>query len=316
MAPRKVKTSSSPPQAATEDEDGLPLERSVGYQVRMTHRALQRYLQIKIKPHGVTLGTWYSSRAVARGRAYATRAVAQIGTREPTTMTAILAMEANGLVKRVRNDADRRKQNVFLTPRGRRLKSKLLPLASEVVNTATAGFASGSSRYFSGCLQPFNAIWSPSSPMRRGSPIRYLLGSPTEPLPLKPILNARSVSTNRFFVGSHRHRQRHAAMMTAAIPAAGRPFHSISGPVASAAATRHGARETVVDADRATTFAVSVRLAMSAVDCHIGSRPSDAHKKRPERDHQERSGEGDKPSADKRDCYTGDDHLAVADAVG
>jgi len=54
-------------------------------------------------------------------------------------MTAILAMEASGLVKRVRNSDDRRKQNVFLTARGKRLKSKLLPLARDVVSTATAG---------------------------------------------------------------------------------------------------------------------------------------------------------------------------------
>src|SRR4051794_6291806 len=140
MAPPKQTTSSSPPQAAAND-DGLPLERSVGYQVRMTHRALQQYLQIKIKPHGVTLGTWYFLRALWHEDGLTQRELSRrIGTREPTTMTAILAMEANGLVTRVRNDFDRRKQNVFLTPKGRRLKSKLLPLATDVVNTATAGF--------------------------------------------------------------------------------------------------------------------------------------------------------------------------------
>jgi len=37
----------------------LPLEKSVGYQVRMTDRALQRYMHAKIGPHGVTLGMWY-----------------------------------------------------------------------------------------------------------------------------------------------------------------------------------------------------------------------------------------------------------------
>ncbi len=107
----------------------------------MTHRALQHYLQIKIKPHGVTLGTWYFLRALWHEDGLTQRELSRrIGTREPTTMTAIIAMEANGLVRRVRNDADRRKQNVFLTTKGRRLKNKLLPLAAEVVNTATEGF--------------------------------------------------------------------------------------------------------------------------------------------------------------------------------
>jgi MarR family transcriptional regulator, organic hydroperoxide resistance regulator len=153
MAPPKLKSSSFPPQAATENDDGLPLERSVGYQVRMTHRALQRYLQIKIKPHGVTLGTWYFLRALWHEDGLTQRELSRrIGTREPTTMTAILAMEANGLVRRVRNNADRRKQNVFLTPKGRRLKSKLLPLASEVVNTATAGLGERELALFLGFL--------------------------------------------------------------------------------------------------------------------------------------------------------------------
>ena len=153
MAPPRSKTSSSLPQAATEDHDGLPLERSVGYQVRMTHRALQRYLQIKIKPHGVTLGTWYFLRALWHEDGLTQRELSRrIGTREPTTMTAIVAMEANGLVRRVRNDVDRRKQNVFLTAKGQRLKRKLLPLAKEVVNTATAGFSEREVALFLGFL--------------------------------------------------------------------------------------------------------------------------------------------------------------------
>jgi len=140
MAPMKLKALAASSPAENED-DGLPLERSVGYQIRMTHRALQRYLQIKIKPHGVTLGTWYFLRALWHEDGLTQRELSRrIGTRESTTMTAIVAMEANGLVRRVRNDVDRRKQNVFLTPKGRRLKTKLLPLATEVVNTATAGF--------------------------------------------------------------------------------------------------------------------------------------------------------------------------------
>ena len=152
MAPAKLKSSGSP-QLAAEDDDGLPLERSVGYQVRMTHRALQHYLQVKIKPHGVTLGTWYFLRALWHEDGLTQRELSRrIGTREPTTMTAILAMEASGLVRRVRNSDDRRKQNVFLTSKGRRLKSKLLPLARDVVNTATTGLSEREIRLFLGFL--------------------------------------------------------------------------------------------------------------------------------------------------------------------
>jgi DNA-binding MarR family transcriptional regulator len=120
----------------------LPLEKSVGYQVRMTHRALQRYLLAKIGPHGVTLGMWYFLRILWREDGLTQRELShRIGTREPTTLIAIAAMERQGLVARVRDRADRRKRIVTLTAAGRRLETKLLPVAAEVVNTAVAGFS-------------------------------------------------------------------------------------------------------------------------------------------------------------------------------
>jgi DNA-binding MarR family transcriptional regulator len=152
MTSPKLKGIRSIPQESADDE-ALPLERSVGYQVRMTHRALQRSLQIKIKPHCVTLGTWYFLRALWHEDGLTQRELSRrIGTREPTTMTAILAMQASGLVKRVRNSDDRRKQNVFLTAKGKRLKSRLLPLAREVVNTATSGLSEREIDLFLGLL--------------------------------------------------------------------------------------------------------------------------------------------------------------------
>lgn len=120
----------------------LPLEVSVGYQIRATHRALQRYLQGKIEPHGVTLGMWYFLRALWHEDGLTQRELAKrTGTMEPTALTAINAMTREGLVTRVRNKHDRRKQNIYLSERGRALKSELLPLAVDVVNQATSGFS-------------------------------------------------------------------------------------------------------------------------------------------------------------------------------
>jgi MarR family transcriptional regulator, organic hydroperoxide resistance regulator len=120
----------------------LPFEGSVGYQVRMTHRALQRYLQTKIEPHGVTLGMWYFLRALWAEDGLTQRELSRrIGLMEPTTLGAILGMEKIGLVKRVRNQDDRRKINIFLTKKGRALKSELLPLAKQVVSDAVSGFS-------------------------------------------------------------------------------------------------------------------------------------------------------------------------------
>lgn len=115
----------------------LPFDESIGYQIRTTHRAMQRLLQSRIEPHGITLGMWYFLRALWHEDGLTQRELSnRAGTMEPTTLSAILIMEKKGLVRRLRNRDDRRKWHIHLTPKGRALKSKLLPLAREVVDTA------------------------------------------------------------------------------------------------------------------------------------------------------------------------------------
>ena len=122
----------------------MPFAESVGYQIRATHRALQRYLQSKIEPHGITLGMWYFLRALWHEDGLTQRELSnRVGTMEPTTLSAILIMEKKGLVRRVRNRDDRRKWHIHLTPKGRALKGKLLPLARDVVDTAVHNLSRG-----------------------------------------------------------------------------------------------------------------------------------------------------------------------------
>ena len=125
------------PRNASAREADLPFAESVGYQIRATHRLLQRFLQVKIEPHGITLGMWYFLRALWHEDGLTQRELSnRVGTMEPTTLSAIVIMEKNGLVRRVRDQDDRRKWHIHLTPKGRALRSKLLPLAREVVDTA------------------------------------------------------------------------------------------------------------------------------------------------------------------------------------
>jgi MarR family transcriptional regulator, organic hydroperoxide resistance regulator len=92
---------------------------------------------LKIEPHGVTLGMWYFLRALWHEDGLNQRELSRrVGTMEPTTLSAILNMEKKGFVRRVQNKVDRRKLHVHLTPKGRALKTKLIPLAREVVATA------------------------------------------------------------------------------------------------------------------------------------------------------------------------------------
>lgn len=122
--------------------DQIPLQISIGYQVRATHRALQRYLRAKIEPHGVTLGMWYFLRVLWQQDGLTQRELSRrIGTMEPTTLSAIVAMERNGLVHRVRDERDRRRQFVFLTEKGSAARRDFLPLAGEVVRKASRGLS-------------------------------------------------------------------------------------------------------------------------------------------------------------------------------
>ena len=142
--------------AETQAAIHFPLEASVGYQIRMVYRAMQRLLQSRIEPHGVTLGMWYYLRALwSEDGLTQSELSRRIGTMEPTTLGAIQAMERSGLVKRVRSKDDRRKVHIHLTRKGRELESMLMPLAVDVVQTSVAGL---SARDVDVLLQSLRAI--------------------------------------------------------------------------------------------------------------------------------------------------------------
>jgi DNA-binding MarR family transcriptional regulator len=108
--------------------------------VRDVHRAFSRALQAKIAAHGVSMGQWFFLRALWDEDGLTQRELSQrVGMMEPTTVTALNSMERRGLVERVRNPHDRRKVNIYLTPKGRSLREVLLPCAAEVSELATRG---------------------------------------------------------------------------------------------------------------------------------------------------------------------------------
>jgi MarR family transcriptional regulator, organic hydroperoxide resistance regulator len=142
MSVRRARSDETRGAAEAESAIRFPLDASVGYQIRMVYRAMQRLLQSRIEPHGVTLGMWYYLRALwSEDGLTQSELSRRIGTMEPTTLGAIQAMERSGLVKRVRSKDDRRKMHIHLTRKGRELESLLMPLAVDVVETSVAGFS-------------------------------------------------------------------------------------------------------------------------------------------------------------------------------
>jgi DNA-binding MarR family transcriptional regulator len=115
---------------------------SFGFQVRRCHRAFDRVLNAYLSREGLTSGFWYFLRALWQENGATQKRLSQLNNvTEPTTVTTLNAMTRIGLVRRERNVGDRRKLNVFLTPRGETLKAELMPYAFRINAIASDGIS-------------------------------------------------------------------------------------------------------------------------------------------------------------------------------
>ena len=115
---------------------------SLGYLVRDTYRSFSRELEARISEGGVSIGQWYFLRALWEEDGLTQRELSRrVHMMEPTTVTAVNAMERRGLVRRDRDAVDRRKIRVLLTPKGRELQERLLPFAKSVNELAATGLS-------------------------------------------------------------------------------------------------------------------------------------------------------------------------------
>jgi len=118
----------------------FPPAQSSGYLVRDAHRAFQRLLEKRIAPHGVTRGQWYFLRVLWNEDGLSQRELStRVGMMEPTTVIALRSMEKSGLIRRVRSTDDKRKTHVWLTPKGKRMRDKLLQVARTITEEAETG---------------------------------------------------------------------------------------------------------------------------------------------------------------------------------
>jgi DNA-binding MarR family transcriptional regulator len=119
--------------------EAVPNDR-LAHLVKDATRALLRALQMRLTAHAVSLGHWTFLRILWEKDGLTQRELSeQAGVMEPTTFTAVKAMETLGYVTRRQLPGNRKKVFVFLTPKGRALKDKLVPLAEEVNDVAIRG---------------------------------------------------------------------------------------------------------------------------------------------------------------------------------
>ena len=118
--------------------EAVPNDR-LAHLVKDATRALVRALQMRLAAHKVSFGHWTFLRILWEGDGLTQRELSlEAGVMEPTTFSALKAMERLGYIRRKRGD-DRKKMHVFLTPKGRALRRSLVPLAEQVNAIAARG---------------------------------------------------------------------------------------------------------------------------------------------------------------------------------
>ncbi len=117
--------------------EAVPNDR-LAHLVKDATRALVRALQMRLAAHKVSFGHWTYLRILWEGDGLTQRELSeQAGVTEPTTFSALKAMERLGYIRRRRRD--RKQIDILLTAKGHRLRDELVPLAEEVNSVAVRG---------------------------------------------------------------------------------------------------------------------------------------------------------------------------------
>jgi DNA-binding MarR family transcriptional regulator len=117
----------------------LPHDR-FAHLVKLTARGFARAWQLRLAEHEVSYGHWTFLRILWEAEGLTQRELGvRAGVTEPTAFAALQAMAKRGFVTRRRNPQSRKEIQVFLTPAGRALKGKLVPLAIEANAVALRG---------------------------------------------------------------------------------------------------------------------------------------------------------------------------------
>ena len=119
--------------------EAVPDDR-LAHLVKDATRALVRALQMRLVDHAVSFGHWTFLRILWEGDWLTQRELSEkAGVMEPTTFSALKAMERLGYIKRRKLNDDRKKIYILLTLKGKRLRDRLVPLAEDVNRIAVRG---------------------------------------------------------------------------------------------------------------------------------------------------------------------------------
>ena len=138
----KSKSHARAPDAGQKADQFADPMQSIGYLCRINFRMFARELEKRIAKHGVSSGQWRSLRVLWDEDGITQRELSdRVGATEATTVLMIRSLVRDGFVVRSSDPSDRRKVRITLTPKARRLQSKLMPYVGEVNELAVQGIS-------------------------------------------------------------------------------------------------------------------------------------------------------------------------------
>jgi DNA-binding MarR family transcriptional regulator len=122
-------------------QQDVPDDR-LAHLVRDASRAFQKSLQLRLAKHHVPFGHWTFLRILWQNDGLTQRELSvRAGVMEPTTFSAIKSMLELGYIDKRMSKGNKKNRYIFLTPKGRALKSKLVPLAEETNRVSVKGLS-------------------------------------------------------------------------------------------------------------------------------------------------------------------------------
>ena len=124
-----------------ETGEAIPPEHSIGYQVLRVNHDMTEAMARFVGRHGISGPHWGYLRHIYFADGLSQRELSDRMARQgATTVTALKRLEKAGLVESRAHESDQRKNRIYLTEKGRKLVTELMPHVREVEEIAFRGF--------------------------------------------------------------------------------------------------------------------------------------------------------------------------------
>jgi DNA-binding MarR family transcriptional regulator len=115
-------------------------DERIAHLIKNAFRGTSGALQRRLREQSLVYGHWTLLRVLWQSDGMTQRQLSeQAGVKESSTFTALQAMEKAGYIRRHKVGGNSKQVRVFLTPKGARLRSRIVPMAEAVNRRALTG---------------------------------------------------------------------------------------------------------------------------------------------------------------------------------